>query len=187
MEVLIYHMRITLRETHPAIWREFAISGNCGLLMLHKVIQTVMGWWDSHLHAFRIGSNSYAPEYVDPDCLSDDPRKVFIENHFRIRSLLKKGDRFVYEYDFGDGWTHDVEVLRVEPPHEGVQHPICLHGERRCPPEDVGGVYGYEEFLQTINDPEEEEHESMLEWVGGEFDPGEFNREVINDQLRKLR
>jgi hypothetical protein len=96
------------------------------------------------------------------------------------------GDRLVYEYDFGDGWEHDLLVEKVLEPEPGATYPVCLKGRRACPPEDVGGIWGYAEFLQILGDPDHPEYEERLEWIGGEFDPEEFDVEDVNAALASL-
>ena len=95
--------------------------------------------------------------------------------------------RFTYDYDFGDGWEHVLEVEKVLLPQKGVRYPVCLDGARACPPEDVGGMGGYEEFLKAIRDPNHPEHEEYLDWIGGNFDPEQFDLDEVNDILRSLK
>ena len=95
-------------------------------------------------------------------------------------------DRFVYEYDFGDSWEHQIVVEKVLVPEAGVRYPVCLAGKRACPPEDVGGIWGYAEFLEAMRDPEHTEHETMLAWIGGAFDAQAFDLEGINQRLRHI-
>jgi Plasmid pRiA4b ORF-3-like protein. len=96
-------------------------------------------------------------------------------------------DKFRYVYDFGDDWRHDIVVEKVLDPDEGIKYPVCIGGKRNCPPEDVGGPWGYEDFLEAIQDPQHPEHESMLEWVGGSFDPEEFSIDEVNDMLKMIK
>ena len=96
------------------------------------------------------------------------------------------GFKFRYEYDFGDSWEHVLVVEKVLPPEPGRQVPVCIKGKRACPPEDVGGVWGYAEFLEALQDPDHEDHEMYLEWIGGEFDAEEFDLEETNEMLRGL-
>jgi hypothetical protein len=95
--------------------------------------------------------------------------------------------KFTYEYDFGDSWKHEFLVEKVLEPESGVTYPLCVEGSRACPPEDCGGVRGYEEFLEVIMDPRNPEHDSMLVWAGGKFHPEEFGREAVNRKLMRLR
>jgi hypothetical protein len=96
-------------------------------------------------------------------------------------------DKFRYVYDFGDNWRHDIVVEKVLDPEEGVKYPVCIGGKRNCPPEDVGGPWGYDDFLEAIQDPQHPEHESMLEWVGGSFDPEEFSIDEVNNVLKMIK
>ena len=107
-----------------------------------------------------------------------------------LREILPKtGKRFSfkYEYDFGDGWQHDIVFERLVGREPKVKYPRCVEGERACPPEDVGGPWGYAEFLEVITDPKHERHEELLEWVGGDFDPEAFSTEKVTEQLRQSR
>jgi hypothetical protein len=98
-----------------------------------------------------------------------------------------KNERFDYEYDFGDGWEHRILVEKILPLEPGRAYPVCIKGRRACPPEDVGGTWGYAAFLDAIGDPEHPEHDSYLEWIGGEFDPEAFDLDEVNDALSELR
>jgi hypothetical protein len=109
------------------------------------------------------------------------------EAKFKLSQVIYgAGQRLTYEYDFGDSWDHTLLVEKILPPEEGVRYPLCLKGKRAGPPEDVGGVWGYEDFLEAIRDPHHSEHEQYLTWVGGEFDPEDFNLEDINAGLRGM-
>ena len=178
----LYQLKIALLGIRPMIWRRVLVPGNIMLPKLHWLIQRVMGWRGGHLHAFRVGGMSYGEP--DPD-FDDD-----MENETKIRLSqiapeVKSG--FVYEYDFGDGWLHRIVVEKILPAEEGKTYPLCVTGKRACPPEDCGGPWGYVGFLEAIADPEHEEHDEMLEWVDGEFDPEAFDVEEINVALRRSR
>jgi hypothetical protein len=109
------------------------------------------------------------------------------ERRFKLYQIAPAGGaRFRYEYDFGDGWLHQVTVEKVLPADPEMRLPLCLKGKRACPPEDVGGVWGYENFLEAIRDPDHPEHDEYLEWVGGEFDPESFDIDDVNAALRGL-
>jgi hypothetical protein len=110
------------------------------------------------------------------------------ERRFRLKRITKnEGFQFCYEYDFGDSWKHTLLVEKITDPEPGQRVPVCIAGERACPPEDVGGVWGYEMFLEAIGDSDHAEHKDYLEWIGGEFDPEEFDLEETNAILRELR
>ena len=148
---------------------------------LHYVLQVVMGWDNAHLHQFIVGQTYFGE--VDPDFGLD----VQDERRFELRQIVTgERFRFSYEYDFGDSWMHKLLVEKVLDPQPGQQYPLCIKGRRACPPEDVGGVWGYDSFLDAIQDPTHPEHEMYVEWVGDEFDPAEFNLDEVNAALRRL-
>lgn len=179
----IYQLKVTLDNIRPPVWRRVQVSGNTTLLRLHRVLQAVMGWQDYHLHQFMIEGVTYAdPAYDEWGDWGIEP-----EEQYRLGQLVPgEGFRFHYEYDFGDSWMHTVLVEKIAPAEEGLHYPICLKGKRSCPPEDVGGVGGYWNFLQAIADPGHPEHGEYLEWVGGAFDPEAFDLEAVNAGLRRI-
>jgi hypothetical protein len=171
----VFQFKITLLESHPPIWRRIQVE-DCTLDKLHEHIQTAMGWTNSHLHHFRIGRQQYG----DPLLLEEN----FEDFNYRDSTTTKLSDilpegrkrlRIEYEYDFGDSWEHEVLFEGALPAERGGRYPLCLEGERACPPEDVGGVWGYADFVEAIQDPEHEQHGELLEWVGGSFDPEAFD------------
>jgi len=180
--VQIYQLKITLKESRPPIWRRFQVRSDVTLAKLHRIIQEVMGWFDGHLHQFIVGRIYYG--VPDPDDLSEtrDERKVRLD-----QILSVPGRKIVYEYDFGDGWEHEIVLEKILSPDPKTRYPRCLDGARACPPEDCGGIYGYADFLEAIRNPEHEEHEEMLEWIGGEFDQEEFDLEAVNQSLKSIR
>jgi hypothetical protein len=134
-----------------------------------------MGWTDSHLHQFIVGDVCYG--IPDPDWEDGTVSEVGIQ----LGKILKKPkDWLVYEYDFGDGWEHRVEVEKIFPYSSDTTTPVCIGGENNCPPEDVGGVWGYAEFLEAYKDSAHPEHENMREWIGEYYDPDDFNIDVVN-------
>lgn len=183
-EASIYQVRVTLQELEPLLWRRFLVRSDVTLAKLHHVLQVVMGWTDSHLHQFIVGERAYGvpdPDYGDDMVMHDERRP-------RLSQVAPgQGAEFHYEYDFGDSWQHHLVVERVLPPDPGLRHARCLAGERACPPEDVGGVWGYAEFLEALHDPSHPEHDEYLEWIGGEFDPEAFDVDEVNEILSSLR
>ena len=176
-----YQLKITLRHTHPPIWRRIEVPADIKLGKLHDVLQAVMGWYDSHLHAFRVGHTSYGvpqPEF---------PGDFQNERNVRLGQLVGKGNKLIYEYDFGDGWEHELLVEKVLPAEKGRRYPLCLAGKRACPPEDCGGPWGYERLLEVLRAPKHEEHEEMREWIGGDFDPEAFDLTAVNRELRRMK
>ena len=178
----IYQLKITLRDSKPPIWRRVMVPSTFNLYKLHQVIQRAMGWTDSHLHHFIIDGQYYSiPSAADWEPVIDERRSVLSQ----IAPQTKR--KFVYEYDFGDSWEHQIVVEKILPPETGVTYPRCITGKRACPPEDVGGVGGYATFLEAIHDPTHEEHASYLEWIGGEFDAEECKLDEINQGLRRVK
>jgi len=185
LPVPIYQLKITLRDFRPPIWRRVLVPAHFTLAQLHWVVQHAMGWTNSHLHHFKVGETYFSLPMPGTDWeeLDErDSRQIRLEQAApRVKAKL------IYEYDFGDSWEHEVVVEKILPPDPKMKHPVCLKGKGACPPEDVGGVWGYANFLEAINDPKHEEHEMYLEWIGGEFDPEAFDLEEVNAALRRVR
>ena len=172
-------LRITLRRSKPAIWREVLVPTSMTMLTLHQTIQAAMGWYDEHLFEFDTGDDRIG--VPDPDW-DDVPAKS--ARKVRLASLLRRGlRRFSYLYDFGDNWEHLIEVKREIPLLPGEEVPILLAGQRRCPPEDVGGLGGFEEFLAAMADPKHPEHSAVMTWHDGPFDPDDIDLKRINRRL----
>ncbi len=181
----VYRLKITLLDTDPPIWRRIEVPGSMRLSKLHRCIQAAMGWQDYHLHEFRIGDRVYGfpdEEYYDPKHVTHPDHTVALE---KVAPMAPAA--FVYEYDFGDSWQHLILVEEITYTQERVRHAVCLAGERACPPEDCGGTGGYEDFLEAIADPYHEEHEAMLTWVGGSYDPSLFDLDAANRRLQRVR
>ncbi len=179
----IYQIKVTLKNIKPPVWRRILVPHNTTLLKLHDILQIVMGWKDYHLHEFTIEGSAFG----DPENDEYGDRDILNEADYKLNQVIfREGQRFDYEYDFGDGWSHDLLVEKILPRQKGVRYPVCVTGKRACPPEDVGGPWGYEDFLRAIRDPFHSEHEEYLTWIGGEFDPEAFDLEEINAQLRTM-
>ncbi|OGO16178.1 MAG: hypothetical protein A2Z14_13895, partial [Chloroflexi bacterium RBG_16_48_8] len=179
----VYQIKVTLKDTHPPIWRRIQVPASITLLELHEILQIVMGWEDYHLHVFTIDGDDYG------DTIYDEYNELGFKEETRCKLsqlIHEEGVRFVYEYDFGDSWEHTLLVEKIFPAEKGIPYPRCVKGKRSCPPEDVGGVWGYENFLDAIQDPEHVEHGEYLEWIGGEFDPESFDLEEVNDRLGRI-
>jgi hypothetical protein len=177
----VFQLKVTLKASKPPIWRRIQVRGSTTLPKLHTILQAVMGWYDYHLHEFRVGDTHYG--VPDPEWGLD------IKNERRVKLsdiVADVKDRFVYEYDFGDGWEHQIVVEKVLTPEPDVRYPLCLTGKRACPPEDVGGIWGYGDFLEAMRAPEHPEHETMLEWIGSAFDPLAFDVEAVNQRLKHV-
>jgi len=178
----IYVLKARLEGSDPPIWRRFQISGSATLGDLHYTLQIVMGWTNSHLHEFHIGGRRYGAFFSD-----DDPEPVNDEDDFELRGLLRnKTSKFKYIYDFGDHWMHEIIVEDIIKAQPGVRYPICVEGERRCPPDDCGGIEGYYDIMAIIQDPSHEEYETYRDWLPEGFDPGAFSVSRTNDELGKI-
>ncbi len=180
----ICQIKITLRYVRPPIWRRIQVAGDVTLAKLHRIIQEVMGWYDSHLHQFIVGKTYYGVPSLDEFSELDlkDERKVKLN-----QVLSRPKQKIIYEYDFGDGWEHEILLEKMLPPDSKAHYPVCVGGARACPPEDCGGVGGYANFLDAISDPDHEEHDEYLDWIGGEFDPEGFDVDLVNQSLKRIR
>jgi len=215
MEKPIYHIRVTLCRTKPPIWRQLAVPSDITLGQLHEVIQIAMGWDDYHLHQFTLKDKSLkqnlavisrlllgkrwdellaasrgirvfvphsAPDGTELDLEGED------ENAHTLAEVCPSVKcKLIYEYDFGDGWEHTIKVEKILEPDAGVQYPVCLAGRRACPPEDCGGVWGYYEMLEAIQDPSHEMYEEYAGWLDADFDPEAFDVNKVNRALARWR
>ncbi|MEV7886979.1 plasmid pRiA4b ORF-3 family protein [Streptomyces sp. NPDC002817] len=172
----VLQIKVTLADVRPPIWRRLQVPADLTLDRLHLAIQTAMGWENCHMHLFSTPAGDYGRR--DSELGHRDERKVPL-----CAVAPAAGDRISYTYDFGDDWVHRIEVEKALPKEPGTAYPRCLTGRRACPPEDCGGPWGYANFLEAIADPGHEEHDELLEWVGGAFDPGHFDAEDVNKRL----
>ncbi|MBM4275060.1 MAG: plasmid pRiA4b ORF-3 family protein [Deltaproteobacteria bacterium] len=182
----VYQIKVTLKGSRPPIWRRLQVPGDITLAKLHRILQVAMGWFDSHLHQFKIGRAYYG--IPDKELFSNFFSDTKDEKRFKLQQLpLREKSKFVYEYDFGDSWEHEILVEKILPREEGQHYPCCLKGKGACPPEDVGGIWGYADLLEALSDPQHPDREDMLEWVGGEFDPGAFDLDEVNRNFKRIR
>lgn len=179
----IYQLKITLMDVRPLIWRRIQVQDTVDLAQLHKVLQIVMGWKNSHLHRFTVDRRRHRGKFDAFDNQHHHASKV------TLRLLLGEQDTqfLYYEYDFGDGWIHEVCNEKAQPPEPGKLYPFCIGGERNCPPEDCGGSHGYHEMLKALRDERDPDHASTVEWIGRDFDPEAFDADAVNRRLRRLK
>jgi hypothetical protein len=183
----IYQLKVTLLGTKPLIWRRLLVPADLVLASLHGILQTAMGWQNSHLYDFKVGKQTYGrpdPEerYFSLGPPTTNDRKVRLEEVLpAVRSKL------VYTYDMGDSWEHSVVVEKRLPADPNQTYPMCIGGERACPPEDSGGVPGFYGLLEAIQHPEDEQGAEMIEWLGDEYDPEAFSVEDVNRVLQRRR
>ena len=178
----VLQLKITLRGIRPPIWRRVLVSETATLHNLHATIQALFGWLDYHLHQFEVGGVLYA----DPKSDELGESNYRDDATTKLQNLhLRRGQSFLYRYDFGDDWGHNVLVEELLSQERRMRLPCCTGGKRAGPPEDVGGVGGYTRFLQAISNPANDEHDEYLEWVGGAFDPDFFDLEATDRDLRR--
>jgi hypothetical protein len=182
----IYQIKVTLLGTDPPIWRRLLVPANLTLEQLHNVLQLAMGWEDCHMHEFRIGRQLYGT----PDAMEQflgGPRAASERTARLFQVLGRARAKAVYTYDFGDTWEHEIVVEKRLPAEPERAYPTCVAGERHGPPEDCGGIPGFYNLLEAIRDPEHDEHEDLLEWLGEGFDPEAFSVDEVNHRLMPLQ
>ena len=172
-------LRIQLADVHPPVWRRMLVPGNVSLAKLHAMFQAGMGWTDSHLHSFRIGDELYGTQF------DDSPEDEIAETTVTVGRALGGERRFIYEYDFGDSWEHEVVVEDVATTPTGLKFAVCVDGQNACPPEDCGGAPGYSLMLEALADPSHEEHHAFMKWLGGPFDSEAFDLAAANAALQQ--
>jgi hypothetical protein len=181
-------LRIELIDIEPLIWRRVAVTTATDLAVLHKIIQAAMGWLDYHLWQFEAGEVRYGtPELHD----EDGGRKIQKASATTLATLLDNGVKeFLYTYDMGDNWEHRIVLERVEPPKDGTRYPWFLGGERRCPPEDCGGLPGYYEFIDAITASDRgrssKKKKEALAWYGRPYDPDSIDEQQIGIMLGRI-
>jgi len=177
----VYELYVELEDIEPLVWRRLLVPATITLPKLHDLLQLAMGWANSHLHSFTIADRTFGMAGVDD---FDELNMLDERKHTLEATLGERVREFVYEYDFGDSWRCRIAVKPLVRPNTEWSYPLCTGGARAAPPDDVGGAPGYEEFLAAIKDPEHEEHDNMLAWIGGAFDPEGFDLNAINRTLR---
>jgi Plasmid pRiA4b ORF-3-like protein len=178
----IYQIKVTLVGTVPPIWRRLLVRADLTLEQLHNVLQLAMGWEGCHMHEFRIGKQSFGKP--DPmEHFLGGLRTVSERTAYLFTVLGKARAKALYTYDFGDSWDHEIVVEKCLAPEPGRTYPVCLAGKRRAPPEDSGGIPGFYNLLEAFADPEHEQHEESIEWLGDDFDPDTFSVDEVNQRL----
>jgi Plasmid pRiA4b ORF-3-like protein len=168
-----------LGVSKPPVWRQLQLRADTRLDQLHEILQAALGWQNSHMHVFTFRDEEFGVR--DPELGHADERKV------TLGELTDIGARFRYTYDFGDDWEHEITVEDLLDPDPDTHYPILLAAKGTCPPEDCGGTWGYANLKQALADPNHDEHEDMLEWLGldngSEFDPTRVSTEDIDYEL----
>ena len=180
---LVIQARVTIQNIEPPIWRLLHLPQDLNLAQLHEILQAAFGWTDSHLHQFIIGGLSFGTPELDEGYEGD--RTTFEATDVLLRDFdfVHAPPRFLYEYDFGDSWIHEITFEEMLPRQPGVKYPTCTDGARHGPPENAGGSPGYRDFLEAWRDPDHEDHEDMRRWAGPRFDPEAFNLGAINKAI----
>ena len=164
LPIRVYQLRIELANIEPCIWRTLLVPDTLKLSKLDRVIQEAFGWTNSHLHEFRVGTKRYGMVDVVEDLDWDEEEALLDERKFTVGSVLSDDlDYFKYEYDFGDGWDHIVKVEKILIPDQTNDWPMCIAGENACPPEDIGGSYGFKEFVEIMANPKVQEVDKVIQ------------------------
>lgn len=184
MTATVHRLKVTLRSVKPPIWRRVEVASTVTLAELSDLLEGAMGWMGGHLHAFEADGVTY--ERPDPDGWSfrrsEDGAK-----HPLGEVLTEAGAKMRWDYDFGDGWQHNVVVEAIEPLDPSVEYPRCITGRRACPPEDCGGPWGFQELLEAIAVPAHPRHFELTEWMPDEYVPERFDPDDATDDMRAPR
>ncbi len=179
----VYQFKVTLKNIRPPIWRRIQVPESYSFWDLHVAIQDAMGWLGYHLHAFEIFNpkKGIKEEIGIPDeewGLADVEMHAGWEKRIS-RYFTSENNKASYTYDFGDDWRHAVVLEKILPKDKDTTYPLCIKGKRACPPEDCGGVWGYQDLLEILSDPDDERYDEWMEWLGGGFDPEHFDIDEI--------
>ncbi|PWR10938.1 hypothetical protein DKT68_07515 [Micromonospora acroterricola] len=179
----IFQLKMSLAGVRPPVWRRVLVPAGYTLDRLHRVVQHAMGWRDCHLHSFEIDGLQYGEPDPDGELALHDELDV------RLDAVLGKGSRFSYTYDFGDWWEHGLVVEDALTADPEERYPVCLDGERACPPEGIGGPSGYQALLVALADPADfadPAHAALRDWAGSTFDPSRFDAGRTGTLLRRF-
>jgi hypothetical protein len=171
-------LRVALRYIEPAIWRTLRVPADVTLDTLHAALQVAFGWKDYHLHAFQVGDVTFTIPDAEDELFAVDERGA------PLGAIATVGTTFVYRYDFGDDWEHEITVAGVETERGALI--ACTGGARACPPEDCGGPPGYQDLIAALADRHHPEHAEMKRWAGSRFDPEKLDLGPINKKLAAL-
>jgi hypothetical protein len=177
----VFRLHVALEDVTPPVWRKLLVPSNITLADLHTAVNEVMGWTNSHLHQFILRDRRFG------DVTMPDSEELELEDERKVRldDLIGEKQSIGYEYDFGDGWRHEVKVEKKLALDARLPYPLCVGGARACPPEDCGGTGGYEHLLEVLKDEQDPEHDDTITWVGGHFDPEGFDINRTNAGLRE--
>lgn len=178
----IAELRVSLQDSKPRIYRRIAVPHEITLHDLHLVIQAAMGWENNHAYLFKIDQTTYmAPKDPDVENCRDSRRA-------KLSSLPEEISFFDYLYDLGDGWEHEIEILSVRKRKAGDRAPFVLSGKNACPPEDCGGISGYENILELLDDEDSSDRRELIKWQGTDWwDYSKFSLKTANDRVESRR
>lgn len=178
----VFELRVELERTEPVVWRQLVAPETLTFYELHHAIQIAFGWRNYHLYSFNMDDQAIGnPDLVEDEEIIND-KTIFINQVFQ-----KKGDVLQYEYDFGDGWMHKITVEAINPNDAEIKNTVCIDGRMACPPEDCGGIPGYENLKEAMKDKKHPEHDDLIMWLGKSFDPEEFYLQKVNKELKKIK
>ena len=180
----VHQLKVTLRGVRPPVWRRIVVASDTPLSELAIVLEAAMGWMGGHLHAFDAGAVVY--EHLDPDNdFGGGFRRTVDERTVTVADVAATpGSKLRWDYDFGDGWQHNIVVEAILPADPTIAVPACVGGRRACPPEDCGGPWGYADLLDALADPDHERHDELPEWLPPGFDPAAFDADEATEAMR---
>lgn len=171
----IYIISMEIKEIKPKIWRKIAIHKDETFWDLHIAIQSVMDWYDYHLHTFGLKDMKTGSKF-DVGIPIEEDDDILPDWEYYLEDYLNKDNReILYRYDFGDNWQVPLKLEDITDAEPGKKYPLCLDGARSAPPEDVGGIGGYYRLIEIMKDKEDSDYEDMVRWYGGIFDPEHFD------------
>jgi len=183
----LLHLRVTLAGIVPPVWRTVAVSPGITLGKLHRILQVLFDWTDSHLHYFEFGELRFSNQDMSDDAVAADERLGSPYRGIVLRQFeLGPGDSFAYVYDVADDWRHEIVVEALQ---EGIAsvRPRCLNGARAAPPEDAGGAHGYMAQVEILRKPRDPDHDDVVAWFPPSFDPEHFDAVAVDRELARLR
>jgi hypothetical protein len=182
----LHQLKITLAWTNPEIWRRVVVPSGTTLDIFHQIIQAAMGWHSCHLYQFVAGKRPNLVYYGSSDFA--ERGEMEDDSLVSIADLAPKArSKFRYEYDFGDSWIHEILTEKILPPDPSIKHPVCLDGANACPPEDCGGVGGFYNMVEALQDPNHPEHDDFADWIDEGWNPEVFDLNGVNAKLRRIR
>jgi hypothetical protein len=182
----IIQLKVSLLNSNPSIWREVQVNRDTTFFELHHIIQITMGWLNYHLYEFNLEGYRISEVSEDFRFAGFGSNEVINSRDIKLKDVITaQGDKINYEYDFGDGWQHQIIVESFVKCDRG-EYPVCIGGEMRCPPEDCGGIFSFYEYLAILNNKKHPEHNDMVRWFPKKYDPAIFDIEKANKQLQKL-